>query len=220
MVHVSSRKFCCCIPVRLGVLIMSMLGFAGGSIIAGVGWHAATHRDQSHLTRNQEISVVITSLSYTVLATISLFGFIGAIKKRQSYVSLFSTMVSYHLGFSIATGAFFIYTLFHKVGREDVNNCISGSTSQSKQDECQSQFHAARAFIIVLYILFWLFEFWGCVIVSQYVGQLQMEEAGDIPAPAPMATSAPPMATTYNYGAQYAFSQPGSSLGQRDASIV
>jgi len=163
---------------------------------------------------------VITSLSYTVLATISLFGFLGVIQKRQSYVSLFSTMVSYHLGFSIATGAFFIYTLFHKVGEEDVNNCINGSTSQSKQDECQSQFHSARTAIIVLYILFWLFEFWGCVIVSEYVGQLQLEEAGDIPAPAPMASSAPPMATTYNYGAQYAFSQPENSLGQRGASNV
>ena len=32
--------------------------------------------DQAHLTRNQEISVVITSLSYTVLAIISLFGFV------------------------------------------------------------------------------------------------------------------------------------------------
>jgi len=220
MVHISSRKFCCCIPVRLGVFIMSMLGFAGGSIIAGVGWHAATHREQAHLTKNQEISVVITALSYTVLAIISLFGFIGTINKRQSYVSLYNTLVWYHLGFSIGTGAYFIYTLFHKVGEEDVNNCISGSTSPSKQDDCQRQFHVARAITIGLYIFFWLIELWGCVIVAEYVSQLQEEEAADIPAPAQMAASAPPMATTYNYGAQYAFSQPESSFGQRNASNV
>ena len=84
--------------------------------------------------------------------------FIGTINRRQSYVSLYNTLVWYHLGFSIATGAYFIYTLFHKVGDEDVNNCISGSTSPSKQDDCQRQFHVARAFIIGIYIFFWLIE--------------------------------------------------------------
>ncbi|KAI9457608.1 hypothetical protein BJY52DRAFT_1098811, partial [Lactarius psammicola] len=181
MGYVPSRKFCCCIPVRFGVFIMSVLGFAGGSIIAGVGWHAATHRDQAHLTKNQEISVVITSFSYTVLAIVSIFGLIGAITKRQSFVSLYSTVVWYHLGFSIATGAYFIYTLFHKVGNDNVNNCVNGDTSQSKQDECKRAFEVGRGVTIGLYIFFWLIELWGCVIVSEYSGQLQEEEAADIP---------------------------------------
>ncbi|KAH9027286.1 hypothetical protein EDB84DRAFT_1500477 [Lactarius hengduanensis] len=220
MGYVPSRKFCCCIPVRLGVFIMSMLGLAGGSIIAGLGWYTATHGNQAHLTKNQEISVVITSLSYTILAIISLFGLIGTITKRQTFVSLYNTMVWYHLGFSIATGAYFIYTLFHKVGTDDVNNCASGSTSQSKQDECKKAFDAGRGVIIGLYIFFWLIELWGCIIVSEYVGQLQEEEAADIPPPSRMAASAPPMATTYNYGAQYAFAQSENGFGQRNASNV
>jgi len=220
MGYVPSRKFCCCIPVRLGVFVMSVLGFAGGSIIAGLGWHAATHGDQVHLTRNQEISVVITSVAYTALAIISLLGLIGTITKRQSFISVYNTMVWYHLGFSIVTGAFFIYTLFHKVGDDDVNNCVSSSTSQGKQDECQRTFEVGRGIIIGLYILLWLIEIWVCVIVSRYVAQLQEEEAADIPPPAQMAASAPPIATTYNYGAQYAFSQPGNGFGQRNANNV
>jgi len=201
--------------VRLGVFIMSVVGFAGGSIIAGVGWYAATHKDQAHFTRNQEISVVISALSYTVLAIISLFGFLGAIKKRRSYVSLYSTLVWYHLGFSIGSGVFFIYTLFHKVGDEDVNNCISDNTSLSEQDDCRTQFHVSRAFTIAGYIIFWLIELWGCLIVSHYVSQLREEEAAEIPASARNSANAPPMATTYSYGTQYAFSQPESSFGQR-----
>jgi magnesium-transporting ATPase (P-type) len=220
MGYVPSRKFCCCIPVRLGVFIISMLGFAGGSIIAAVGWYAATHRDQAHLTSNQEISVVITSLSYTALAIISLLGLIGTFTKRQGFVALYNTMVWYHLGFSIVTGAYFIYTLFHKVGNDDVNNCVSSGTSQRTQDACQRAFDAARGITIGLYILLWLTELWACVIVSRYVAQLQEEEAADIPPPAQMAASAPPIATTYNYGAQYAFAQSGNAFGQRDASNV
>jgi peptidoglycan biosynthesis protein MviN/MurJ (putative lipid II flippase) len=145
--------------VRLGVIIMSMLGFAGGSIIAGLGWYAASHRDQTHLTRNQEISVVITSLSYTALAIISLLGLIGAFTKRQSFVSLYNTMVWYHLGFSIVTGAYFLYTLFRTVGDDDVNNCVSSNTSQSTRDECQRAFDVVRGITIGLYIFLWLIEF-------------------------------------------------------------
>ncbi len=131
--------------------------------------------DQAHLTKNQEISVVVTSFSYTVLAIVSIFGFvvsmhpcslrlnlvirlIGTITKRQSFVSLYSTTVWYHLGFSIATGVYFIYTLFHKVGNDDVNNCVNGDTSQSKQDECKKAFDTGRGIIIGLYIFFWLIE--------------------------------------------------------------
>ena len=60
----------------------------------------------------------------------------------------------------------------------------------------------------------------ACLIVSKYVAQLQEEEIADIPPPAQMAASAPPMATTYNYGAQYAFAQPGNGFGDRNANKV
>lgn len=118
---------------------------------------------------------MITSLSHTVLAAISLFGFvifslqyslrielnpvirfIGAITKRRGFVSLFSTMLFIHLGVSIATGVFFIWSLFHKAGEQSIDNCVSGSTTES---ECQSQFNTTRRIIIAVYILIWLFEF-------------------------------------------------------------
>ncbi len=83
---------------------------------------------------------------------------IGTITKRQNFVSLFNTALWYHLGFSIATGAYFIYTLFHKVGDDDVNNCVNSSTSQSEQDECKRAFDNSRRVTIVLYVIFWLIE--------------------------------------------------------------
>ena len=67
-------------------------------------------------------------------------------------------MVWYHLGFSIVTGAYFIYTLFHKVGNDDVNNCVSSSTTQFTQDECQKAFDVLRGVTIGFYIFLWLIE--------------------------------------------------------------
>jgi hypothetical protein len=90
MGSVRSHKFCCCIPVRFGVFILSTLCLVGGSIVAVVGWHAVTQKgtyslvllhhvliillEQSNLSKRQEISLVITSISYTVLAIVSIFG--------------------------------------------------------------------------------------------------------------------------------------------------
>lgn len=69
---------------------MSMLGCIGGSIMSGYGWESAVHKgkrcilllyrvlivfvDETYLTANQEASVVMASLSYTLFAAISLLG--------------------------------------------------------------------------------------------------------------------------------------------------
>jgi hypothetical protein len=37
-IRVRSRTFCCCLPVRFGVFILTILGMAGGTLLAVVGW--------------------------------------------------------------------------------------------------------------------------------------------------------------------------------------
>ncbi len=90
MSYLPPRTFCRCIPVRFGVFIMSLLGCIGGSVMAGLGWYSTVHKgkwrliflyylliifvEETYLSRNQEVSVVIASLSYTILGALSLFG--------------------------------------------------------------------------------------------------------------------------------------------------
>jgi len=213
MGHVRSHTFCCCLPVRFGVFVATVLGILGGSIIAILGWLTVTHKDHAHLTGNQDISLALASLSYTVLAIVSIFGLTGAITKRGDFLTLFSSVVLWHLGFSIVTGSFFLYTLFHKVGDQDVSNCVSGSVDPTAQADCKKAFEVVRGIIVCLHIIFWLTELWACFIVAQYVEQLKEEEVPDYPPPAMITASAPPMATTYNYGAKYGFAQPENSFG-------
>jgi hypothetical protein len=35
-----TRHFCCCLPVRLGVFVLSLLSLIGGGIYAGATWYA------------------------------------------------------------------------------------------------------------------------------------------------------------------------------------
>ncbi|KAH9991997.1 hypothetical protein BJV74DRAFT_835667 [Russula compacta] len=215
MGYVRSHKFCCCIPVRLGVFVMSTVGLLGATIVAAVGWHSVVDREQLHLSKNQDVSLVLTSISYSILAIVSLFGLIGTIIKRRSFISSYGTVLYWHLGFNLVSGVILIFTLFHKVGDNDVNTCVANDSDDSnRQEDCQNAFKVVRGLIIAVYIIFWLLELWGCVIVGKYVEQLQEEEVLDYPPPAQMGASAPPMATTYNYGSQYAFSQSDNSYGK------
>jgi len=64
-----------------------------------------------------------------------------------------------HVGFSLGIGAYFIYTLFHKVGEDDVNNCIAKHSNDSnKEEECRKDFHYFRNLMIGFFIVFWLLE--------------------------------------------------------------
>lgn len=67
--------------------------------------------------------------------------------------------MAWHLGFSLASSAFFIYALFHKIGKHDMNHCLSRHSNDSNKDEeCRKEFHYYRGAIIVLIVIFWLLE--------------------------------------------------------------
>jgi len=75
--------------------------------------------------------------------------------------------MSCHLAFSIATGAFFIYTLFHKVGENDLNDCIVNNISDpTKAKDCKKTFEFARGIVVGIFIAFWLFELCASLFLS------------------------------------------------------
>jgi hypothetical protein len=84
---------------------------------------------------------------------------IGTIIKRRSFISLYNMVVWSHLALNIAAGAYFIYTLFHQVGEDDLNNCFfSYFYDGTSQDECEEAFQIYRVVIICVYIFFCLLE--------------------------------------------------------------
>jgi hypothetical protein len=84
---------------------------------------------------------------------------IGAIIKRRVLISIYSQFAFWHLGFSIVTGSFFLFTLFHKLGDQDVNSCVQGNTDPNAQHDCKKAFDVVRGVAIAINIIFWLFEF-------------------------------------------------------------
>ena len=83
---------------------------------------------------------------------------IGTFNKARRLISLYSTVLFSHLGFSIATGAFFLYTLFHQTGDADIQSCVNGSTDTLKKEACEKGFEVLRGAIVGIFVITWLIE--------------------------------------------------------------
>ncbi|KAJ7651831.1 hypothetical protein B0H17DRAFT_1101952 [Mycena rosella] len=220
MVYVRSRKFCCCLPVRFGVFVMSVAALLGGGLVAIAAWIQIAHLSENPLANNDKISLYIVAAMFTILALVGAFGLIGALARKPNLVSIFGGMLNVHLGLSVLTGAFAIYSLF-KQSTDQLNNalaqCISdtalnGSTEEHIVDACKTAINVAKGVVVAAYVVSWLVELYGCFIVHNYVRQLHEEKDAEhmnTPIAAPMgAAYAVPVPS-------YAFTQPVQSYGNK-----
>jgi len=171
MTIIRSRTFCCCIPVRLGVVITALLGLMGGGILAIVGGLEAHRIDGS------KVSIAISIAVYGLLAFVSLLGLFGAIGRSISLIKLYFGVLLAHLFFSIGIGAYAIHRVFtDAVGFYDT--CIVSEPATQEDDPgkyCNEGVKLVKGITVTLFIVVWLFEIWGCIIVSSYARQLQDE---------------------------------------------
>jgi len=188
----------------------------GGSFVAAIGWIQVSQLKQNPLDRSEEIALWIHSSMFTLLALLSVFGFIGAIIKNRGMISSFAVALAIHLGFSIASGIFTLYSQFKQNSADAVATCLSASTDAT-EDGCKSGIAIMKGIMVAIYVITWLIQLYAYFIVERYADQLDDEEVAKnlvvIPRSLPEA-SAPPQVTTYNsFGASYPFSAPQQSFG-------
>jgi len=174
MSYVSSRTFCCCLPVRLGTFIVAILGLIFGLLIsigAGIQLQNTWYPDTT-TTAAYAILIAI----YGLYALMSILAIIGASAKKRGLIKAFFGYLTVHVILSIAIGAFCLYVYFQTAPTR-VANCINnGSGSWVTTQACQQGMQVAKGVIVTLFILLWLMEIWGCVIVNDYAKQLEEEE--------------------------------------------
>jgi len=209
MTYVRTRVFCCCLPVRFGLFIMSVLGILGGGFVAVAGWAQIAQLAKHPLSERDKVALVIQTIMYTMLGLLSFCGLVGTFNRSRSLISVYSTMLCAHLGFSIVTGIFYLYTLFHQTGNTDIQKCIDESTDDATTEACKKGFGIIRAVIVVIFVLVWLIELYGCIIVSNYISQLD-EEKSIKHSRSASGSSVPGF---NNYGANYPFATSAQSYG-------
>ncbi|KAK0204272.1 hypothetical protein DFS33DRAFT_1384530 [Desarmillaria ectypa] len=161
------HHFLCCLPLRLGVLIIAALTLAGSALVAIGAW-INVHNIINHtleLSKSGEITVYILAAVYTLVAIISLLGLVGALTARPGLVSMFNSLQIGSFIVSLAIGAYSLYLLFSNKYEIDTSNCVryvDASTNTAKQ-----------AVVVVIYAIIWLIQFYGLFIVRSYVRELE-----------------------------------------------
>jgi len=217
--YVRTRTFCCCLPVRLGVFLLSLLALAGGGFLAVNGWIQISHLKQHPLGKIDEISLWIQSSLFSLLALLAVFGFFGAMIKNRGMVSGFAIAIAIHLGFSIAAGCFSIYTMFARDSQTALDSCLqkANDDSDATMQACKSGLVLIKALMVTIYVLTWLIQLYAYFVVERYVDQLDEERLFENPVVLPrtmvMQVGGPQVTTYSSFAPTYPFTNPGQAFG-------
>ncbi|KAF8972926.1 hypothetical protein BDZ97DRAFT_1778389 [Flammula alnicola] len=173
MTRVLSRTFCCCIPVRAGVILLALLGLIGGSAITAASIINLKRSDGSRT------AAIIQIIIYILLAIVSIFGFIGAVTRKLGFIRSYLAMLIVHLLFNLGMGIYAIHRNF-KDAPKYISDCASGSEDPGVLTVCRNGAALLKSLMIGVFILAWLLETWACFIVVNYSKQLAEEEAQSI----------------------------------------
>jgi len=176
MAYIRSRKFCCCIPVRFGVFILSLAGVVLGAIICAAGWIQVSQLRQHGSTKSDRIAIWLHSSIFTLLTLLSLFGFIGCLSKSRNAVNAYSWGLLSFILLSILSGSYTLWALFNRPGTQGAYlTCLNGARDQATETFCGNGGAVYKGVAVTLYIIIWLLMIYAYVIVDNYVEQLDDE---------------------------------------------
>ncbi|KAF7321516.1 hypothetical protein MKEN_00672500 [Mycena kentingensis (nom. inval.)] len=179
-------KYLCCLPLRLGVLVISILNFLASAAVTGLlaallvfDAQGKTFENdkgetvQVHLRSDKlKYAAIALTVVYGLVALVSLLGFIGAMRKKHSLVHAFSALCKFFLALQVAVLVAYVIMYFVDRG-QFAKLCIGDSTDQKVIDACNSPGKVAIWALIVSGIIPLLFQAYGVYIVAAYSRKLR-----------------------------------------------
>ncbi|KAF8958411.1 hypothetical protein BDZ97DRAFT_1841994 [Flammula alnicola] len=216
-VSVRSRKFCCCLPVRFGVFILSLVAMVGGSFVAAIGWIQISQLNRNPLDKEDTIALWIHSAMFTILAVLAVLGFVGAMIKNRAMISGFAIALAIHLGFSVASGIYTLVSLFRDNSQQAIDNCLNDSAAGTTRETCQNGIAIMKGIMVAIYVVTWLIQLYAYFVIERYSDQLEDEEMAQNTVVFPRSlpeSAAPQMTTTYSsFAPPYPFTTPRQAYG-------
>ncbi|KAJ6593975.1 hypothetical protein B0H19DRAFT_1093110 [Mycena capillaripes] len=166
--------FCCCLRVRLGVIIMTTLGMLLAGLLSILLWfEVATTTDFS--SKERAIFIVV-GLVETLLFVASVLGFVGAVVRKQLFVQIYAYFIYFHFVLNLGTAAYLLFEIVHVASTDQVKACQIAIQNTDAQAQCTGllkiglKVYAAVASVVLLV------ELYGAIIVARYLNQVQREK--------------------------------------------
>ncbi|KAN0131908.1 hypothetical protein V8E53_010188 [Lactarius tabidus] len=218
-----ARHFFCCLPLRLGALLISFCQLALCGLIAAGGWYTVSTM-RGRLPTTLRSAVFASAVYYTVLALASLVGLLGTLARNARLLSTYSFWLGWSVGVQIVIDALHLWAFFSQSRDELIRRCIDGSTNQEIQNICNNNFNAGKWTVLVGVAVGLIIQFWAAYIVSSYAQKLRNEKtwrSGPQVVAIPMNDNSGPKYTHVKQedesrplaGASYAYKDANHSFG-------
>jgi hypothetical protein len=194
--QLESKKFCFCLPVRLGVFVVSLITMLAGSIIAAMAWMQVAQQNGKRVEVTDQVAAYVHAAIFSMLGVLSVFGFVGSLTRVRGLVIAYSVGLALHLGLSIASGVFTMITIFRPNPAKSVESCIAEANPtpdllEETRNICNTGMAVAKGIIVAIYVVSWILQLYGYFIVSRYSDQLEEEEMAKLAAIMPQQPHQP-----------------------------
>ncbi|KAK0212572.1 hypothetical protein DFS33DRAFT_1377052 [Desarmillaria ectypa] len=167
-------QFCCCLPVRAGVIAMSLLGIILPGILTIILWYEVASTPDP--TSGERAGFVLAGLLETFLCVVSILGFVGAVVRKQLFVRIYAYSIYVHFFINVGVAAYLLWLITHFSESTATKVCQDTIKNTDAQQQCVGILQIARGVYFVLAALILLIEMYGAIIVARYLNQIQREK--------------------------------------------
>jgi len=168
------KTFCCCLPVRIGVLIMSLLGILFGGVLSVVLWFEVA--STADMTSGERAGFVLVGLVESLLFVASALGFVGAAVRKQLFVQIYAYFIYVHFLLNIGVAGYLLYLVTHFSSSAAVTACQETIQNQQAKDQCTGLLKIARGVYFVVAAIVLLVELYVALVVTRYLNQVKNEK--------------------------------------------
>ncbi|KAI6033114.1 hypothetical protein F5J12DRAFT_798772 [Pisolithus orientalis] len=174
-----SDSLFCCIPIRVGFVLMTLSTFLVAGVISAIVWFEISHSYQ--LTTNEWVAFILTGVVETILCLLSIAGFVGVVARKQSLVMMYTYVLYAHAILNVIVDVYFLVTIRKGNRQQLVDYCVSVLAGTSMESSCTQLKGISTYVLIAIVAILLLLELYGTVVATRYAYDLQVQERGDRP---------------------------------------
>ncbi|KAH6910375.1 hypothetical protein BKA70DRAFT_1147394 [Coprinopsis sp. MPI-PUGE-AT-0042] len=168
------KTFCCCLPVRLGVISMSILGMLVAGILSIGLWFEVSAN--TYLSKGERIAFIVTALMETILFAASILGFVGTVVRKQSFIQTYAYILYGHFLCNVAAAAYLLYSIISFQKNITELACESTVSDPGAQDQCRGLLRITTKIYIAIAALVLFIELYGAIIVTRHLNLVKQEK--------------------------------------------
>jgi len=167
-----ARHFLCCLPLRLGALLISVAQLLlCGLIAAGSVYTLKGMRGR--LPPHLKAVVIANAIYYGILTIAALVGFIGTLGRKARLLSTYSFYLGWSIGVQLVIDGIYLWAFFSQSRQSLINRCIDGSTDADVRNICEQSFNNGKWALVGGLVVGLIIQLWATYIVTSYAKKLK-----------------------------------------------